>query len=470
MSRGIVIVAFGKEYEKLAAHVVAKSIPFIPCPMTVLVNVENCLCLSEKWQEVKGVDFKYLNLHDDENRAVRTQLVNYTPYDETLYVDCDAIFVKPGIEKIFDLLADNDAVFQQCHEWRPGKPYYQIYRDAVKILGAELPLKIFNGGIFAFKKDEAVQNFFHIWNEYWRYQGVGRDMPALACAIQRSGIKHATITKDKDKFFSFGMDSDAIILHRVRPNDLHKFFDIPQHKHNIDYDRKNPWFWNRVYLEESQNELINHPWIKQKFDRTRRIAEKHAYIEKYLPEMMTGGLSVLDVATGPGEFLELAQELECDAIGIDGFARMLDRPIDKLYNQFSKLKIKEKNLPVIEADMNEVIKNDHPGLADKKFDIINCQLAINFIASAHFNSHAELGEYKNNGEWIFSEGFTDFFHSYFTWCKKHLHKNGIVMIAALTALNRVEYSKRIFEIAEYEGFDCEISDNNLNHKFVVQNG
>lgn len=467
MTRGYLYLAFGAEYDKLAAHTIAKSMEFVRLPVTVISNVKD---KCEKWNSIQGVNFINLNYPDDDNRGVRTSLINYTPYDETLYIDCDSVIVKPGIEKIFDLLNGKDAVFQQCYEWLPGKRYFKIYRDAARLFSISLPWKIFNGGFFAFRKTYKAYDFFVYWYDYWRIHSVGRDMPAMAAAVRNSGLTYATVTKEKDKFFSFGMTSDAIVLHRIKFDDLNRHFGIPIHNHNKKFDEGNAWFWEKVYFDDEENKLVNDPWIKTKFDRARRVVDKKQYIEKFLPEIFSGGLDVLDIATGPGEFIELAMEFDCKAIGIEGFGRMLERPIDTLYNRFSRLKLKEKGLPVIHADMNDVLKIDLPELAGRKFDIINCQLAINFIFSDCFNSHPELGAYRNNGEWIFNDNFSRHFNDYFRWCKNHLHKNGIVMLAALQAVNRAEYSDRIIELAEAMGYICLVSDGWLNHKFAVQHG
>jgi len=467
MTRGYLYLAMGAEYDKLAAHTIAKSIEFLSLPVSVISNIKT---KCKKWAEIPGVNFIDIDLPDDANREVRTQLIKYTPYDETLYIDCDSVVVKHGLETIFDLLNGNDAIFQECHEWLPHRQYYRFYRDAAKLFHVELPWKIFMGGFFAFRKNDTVSDFFARWNEYWRRHNVGRDMPALSCSIRNSAIKYEIITTEKHGFFSFGMKSNAIILHRVNFDDLHRYFGIPLHGHNKKYDEGKKWFWERVYFDDEENKLVHDPWIRKKFDPWQRMVDKQKYVEKFLPEMYTGGIDVLDIATGPGEFLRLAMKMECNALGIEGFCRMFDRPIDRLYNQFSRLKLREDETPVVLSDMNDVLRTDPPELAGRKFDIINCQFAINFIFLDCFNFHPELGEYRNNGEWIFNEDFQRHFEDYFRWCKGHLHKNGIVMIAALQAFNKEEYSRRIIRIADSFGFKCVLSEGNLNHKFVIQNG
>jgi SAM-dependent methyltransferase len=481
-TRGILYLAFGKEYDNLAAHTIAQSWKFIPAsvPVTVLSNVP---VASLKWECLPNVNFIKLNILDNENRAVRTRLINYTPYDETLYIDCDSVITKPGIENIFDLFGDNDAIFQQFGAvWTKEKRYYQIYRDAVKLFECSLPFTIYAGGFFAFKKTAACERFFDFWHAFWKRHNVGRDMPALCCAIQKSGIKHATITKEKHKFFSFGMNSDAIILHMVHSTDLNTYFGTPQHKHNKDFDKGNSWFWNMVYFDEIAAEIMNDPFVKTKFNPVVRYAEKRKYIDKFLPEMKTGGLDILDIACGPGEFLELAQELDCRTTGIESYSKMLDRSIDHIYSRYSRMKVSEKRLNVLDADFNDVLANGYPDLEGKKFDIINCQHAINFIAGMVFDwKFAPGADYKNNGEWNLDDNptsletgrgldFFEFFMRYFTWCKTHLHNNGIVMIAALNAMNAKEYSVKLKTIAKNVGFECLIDAKSINHKFRLSNG
>ena len=47
------------------------------------------------------------------------------------------------------------------------------------------------------------------------------------------------------------------------------------------------------------------------------LAANAKYIEQTVPEVLAGGLSVLDVGAGPGHFLLLCRELGCEVAGVD---------------------------------------------------------------------------------------------------------------------------------------------------------
>jgi len=461
LSRGICIIAFGEEYDRLAAQTVALSLSNIKIPITVLTNLKQ---RDPAWPGSWKLNFIYLDIPTNDNRGIKNQLYKYTPYDETLYVDCDAVICRPGIEEIFNRFGNNNFVFQQHTIWNEGKRYYRIYRDAAHALGVTLPLRVCIGGFWAFRKSVEAAGFFDLWNKNWRTLGAGRDMPALACSLAKSNINYSIITK-ADEFFSFGIKGNAIVAHRMRADDLTTRFDIAMHIQNKEFDKGNGSNWDMVFFDDESNAIINDSWIQQKFVRKARLNEMRKYIEAYLPEIKRGGMSVFDIATGPGEFLELANAAGCISLGIEAAEKMEGGSGRTIYQKYGLIKHKEKGLNVIYVDMNDVLKNGYPRIDEKTFDIINCQHAINAIARGCFNYKREEGPYKNNGEWIFGEPFNLFFARFFVWCNKHLNKNGVIMIAALTALNKGEYSLNIIKIGVAHGFRMEICDHDLNHKF-----
>ena len=243
--RGIVFIAMGKEYDRLAAHTVAYSRKFISCPVTVISNVKE---RDPKWQELPGINFLDVDIPTEQNRQVKIELYKYTPYDETLYMDVDAIITKTGIEKIFDLFGQRDIVLQHNTMWKPGTPYSRIYRDTVRKFGLKLPIHICLGGFWAFRKTPETIAFFEQWLKNWIETGRGRDMPSLACALKQTGLKYSVINREDDKLFSFSVHTDCVAIHRVKKDDLEKF-GIPVHKQNKPFDNKEYGNWDKVYLD-----------------------------------------------------------------------------------------------------------------------------------------------------------------------------------------------------------------------------
>lgn len=247
-TRGIVMVVFGEEYDRLASRTVAHSLRHTSLPITILTNlVKRC----DFWPKAEQIKFVHLDEKTNNNRCVKTLLYKYTPYDETLYMDCDAVIQRDGVERIFNYLSGVDIVFQKHSSWIIGKRYYRIYKRTAMAFGVEPPFNIFIGGFWAFKNNHGARSFFDIWNSFWAKTGRGRDMPSLACAVVKSGVNHNYITKLEHKIFSFGMEDDVVVCHRVFGDDLLKKFNIPKHKQNkpFDVDRGD---WVKVLWDEPE--------------------------------------------------------------------------------------------------------------------------------------------------------------------------------------------------------------------------
>jgi hypothetical protein len=265
-SRGIVYIAFGTEYDKVAAHTIALSAPHINIPITVLTNIKmydsNCASLlpiskslkNPKWNDVSNINFIYFDMSDEMNRELKTQLYKYSPYDETIYIDCDSVITKPGVEKIFDHFNGNDLVLQSngTPTWNEGRKYFKIYRDAAKKFNCSLPWNIYQGAIFAFRKSNTISVFFDLWNKYWKENGCGRDMPSLACAVQNSKISHSIITADDDKFFVFSDVNDAIVVHPTTNRRLSARFKIPLFEPYKAFDKNFSEDWKLVRFDETK--------------------------------------------------------------------------------------------------------------------------------------------------------------------------------------------------------------------------
>jgi hypothetical protein len=156
MKRGIIIVATDK-YKDLAL---------------------DCLKTS-----LKHTGLPVLILHEGQNRDIKTRLIEYTPFEQTLFIDADSVIQAKGVEAIFDYLEDHDIVFNELHRWQPGDLIYKIYKDAFESYRINEPVSVYNGAIFAFRKSPAAKLFFNAWNEAWKRLGSEREMPALAIAV-----------------------------------------------------------------------------------------------------------------------------------------------------------------------------------------------------------------------------------------------------------------------------------------------
>lgn len=225
MNRGILYVSFGKSCNMMAAHTIAYSRRFTDLPICVLTNVEN---RDKKWNNIPDVSFIEVEGKIEENRDFKTRMNEYTPFDETLYIDCDSVIQNLGIEEVFECLSSYDMVLNLLYTWTKGEKIIRLYRNALRTTGNSLPLLIYNGAFICFKKNSRIDEFFSIWNKNWKITGSGREMPALACSIKETGIKVEAI---RTGFFSPDYyKPESIVQHNYNPAgkvDFWRRFDIP---------------------------------------------------------------------------------------------------------------------------------------------------------------------------------------------------------------------------------------------------
>lgn len=252
MTRGIIYIAFGSEYDKLTAHTVYQSRKNTDLPFCILTNIKE-ESRSIKWVEVSSVCFKYIDLHNNMNRDIKTRMNEYSPFDETLYLDCDSIIRNKGIEKVFDDLKDNDLVLNLFLYWKVGDKLLRIYKKSLLKVKADLPLSVYNGAFICFqKRNQKIQEFFPLWNKFWKANGSGREMPALACAIKKS-IELKTVKLPKGFFCPDTYDPECIVQHNYNSNagmNFFKEFNLPKIKQFKPFDKAGSGDWNWVRMED----------------------------------------------------------------------------------------------------------------------------------------------------------------------------------------------------------------------------
>lgn len=223
--QGIVLVAFGEDYARLAIENMKYSKQFHNLPYCVLTNV-------------KGVpDSIYFNLAQKENRYIKTCMDEFTPFDVTYYMDVDAVIQNP----LPDLSFETDLLLNQLLYWKENDKVLRIYKRTMDTFNVGLPLTVFNGGFIGFKKNERTRRFFKTWNTYWKRMGKGREMPSLACSIKNEGISVTTLKKDI--FEPERKNINAVIQHDYGTG-FWKYFNFTKPKtfKPFDTDPKD-WIW-----------------------------------------------------------------------------------------------------------------------------------------------------------------------------------------------------------------------------------
>lgn len=190
MKTGIITVAFGAEYDELAARTMCYSRKYTNLPIHVLGNCKN---KSSKWNELSNYTYEYFNLSQDENRDIKTRMFEFSPFEKTLFIDCDCIVQNKGCEDIFQLIPQNGILVNLYSRWREKIPC-GLYKKHFEILNITTPIEIYYGAFLGFDKSDWCKLFFREWNQCWIKTGKGREMPSLAAACQITNIKRKILT------------------------------------------------------------------------------------------------------------------------------------------------------------------------------------------------------------------------------------------------------------------------------------
>jgi len=210
MNNGILYIVFGEKYEKLAVNTIAYSRQFTNLPFYILTNIKN---RNNKWKNISNITFKEFNLPIEQNRDIKTTMIDYSPFDSTLYLDCDSIITKPGIENVFDIFKNNDLLFTLYGIVDASNQVNKYYVATMKKLHISFPLTIYYGAIIGFNKTDQTKFFFSQWNKNWKEIGITREMPALACTMKLNRHLNAKVIKLTDNIFAWPINPNAIIQH-----------------------------------------------------------------------------------------------------------------------------------------------------------------------------------------------------------------------------------------------------------------
>lgn len=125
---------------------------------------------------------------------VRTKLwaLSQTPFDQTIYLDCDIFVLSKEIEEVWDHLGDNDVVMSENRPYN-AKVVYFTHDDQVGpgIPGEELEhykeshMELYRQGkahkfqwhcgMFAYNKNERTQELWHHWLKWYKKHTVEND-------------------------------------------------------------------------------------------------------------------------------------------------------------------------------------------------------------------------------------------------------------------------------------------------------
>ena len=211
MTRGILFIVFG-DYYKLAIQTITYSRQFTNLPIQIIYNIKDL----PDYLKINNTIFTYSNLNTELNRQIKTLMHLHSVFDETIYIDCDAVIQNYGIENVFkyfdegnDLLLVNYGFYRTSEIVRRQSPYTSIFKK----FNIESPVCIYYGAFIGFKKNDNVSDFFIKWNKNWKEDGGGREMPALSMTTHYTNAVIKNIEIKDDIFMWKPYNPKSIIQH-----------------------------------------------------------------------------------------------------------------------------------------------------------------------------------------------------------------------------------------------------------------
>lgn len=130
--------------------------------------------------------FEYVVEEDASNRLYKTRPHKLSPFERTLFLDCDTL-VQANLSELFDYLKWFDAALYFMGPRIP-KTASQAERNDRRILDGRRvgDLPHWNSGVIAFKQSPAALDLLDRWHERFRALGFPSDQPALVEAIFHS--------------------------------------------------------------------------------------------------------------------------------------------------------------------------------------------------------------------------------------------------------------------------------------------
>lgn len=177
---GVIYVALGAPYLSMAlVSMVSLRVTNPDVPVCIVTNVTDKAPEVPWWQPEDH--WKFIDLPDQENRAAKLMMYELSPYDETLFLDCDTI-VLASIAPLRGYLEFFDVLMRYGYEPKKRRPpllgRFRYSEDGH-----------FNSGVIAFRRSQVVAEFFSTWQERFTRLGSRYDQPSLVEAWFLSSAK-----------------------------------------------------------------------------------------------------------------------------------------------------------------------------------------------------------------------------------------------------------------------------------------
>lgn len=230
---GVLLISVGSHFYGVLAYNMAVSIRLkSDIPITLLADEQSLDMLMPQQREVftEIVEPKYADYSEERilnPLKLKTRIYDYSPYDKTLYLDVDGLFL--GTKRFEDLLSELKDF--QIHEvkrhkfpydkvgmiWTRGKDKVQHLPEVLKGYKVKAQYPEYNSSFIWFKKNKKNEEYFNLVkqnydNKHQVWTKLGRCYPdELAWNLASAQLKHYG-KKDAFKPIYFNWEDDIAPL------------------------------------------------------------------------------------------------------------------------------------------------------------------------------------------------------------------------------------------------------------------
>lgn len=252
--RGVVYLAFGYEYCIKAVNSACSLKSFHPnLDISIVTNIqisENIGTTVEFNGKKIGPELFDQVIHIDEetqnNRNYKTSIGDYTPYEKTLFLDCDTV-IQDSIVEGFNFLNYSDmACFARP---LPARAMIERWEGDIHVENVDIEdVSTFYSGVFFFNKSK-TKEFFRLWNSKYKEFGYRYDQFSFTNSIIESDVD----------FIPFPMIWNAMDKDIERYEDYDPGYNLDE---NIKIRHKNYMNYRRMRKYRKLEEKIGDKFLK----------------------------------------------------------------------------------------------------------------------------------------------------------------------------------------------------------------
>ena len=196
-TRGAIYVCMGLHYVLMAMVSIKTLKKFNPhLAVTIVTNVDLPMHRFAFWSA--DVDRVVLvNQLDSQNRFIKSNIYEFSPYEQTLYIDADT-YVAGCLDDLFAFLKYFDVALKlnPVQQTKLGKGDQKVLDGAFSV--KDLPH--WNSGVIAFNKSQASSEFFKYWASAFAATNLPYDQIALVDAIFKTPTRVLSLNDVWNKF------------------------------------------------------------------------------------------------------------------------------------------------------------------------------------------------------------------------------------------------------------------------------